>query len=146
MNSGLRNLRKVVMGGYNRNNRINSFINSFIMKTIPTILFASIMCFVSGLASAADDDAAIKRRNEENPGNTIQTTRQGEQTEVKVTNRLGTYVVKPNQSVGTSLPGDAQSSSNHPAQWVVDSWGNKKPTKSAEPPETLPPNPNSPNK
>jgi len=72
-----------------------------------------------------------------------QTTQNGEQTEVKVTNGVGTYIVKPNQSVGNSVPGDAQSSSNHAAQWVIKSWGGSKNTepKDDEPP-VLQPNPN----
>ena len=72
-----------------------------------------------------------------------QTKQTGEQTEVKVTTGVGTYVVKSNQNVGNSQPGDAQSSSNHPAQWVVKSWGGAKKAPPSEVEEqTLPPNPN----
>ena len=74
---------------------------------------------------------------------TMQTIQNGEQTEVKVTNSVGTYIVKPNQSVGNSLPGDSQSNSNNPVQWIVKSWGGSKNTEPAdEAPPTLQPNPN----
>lgn len=73
---------------------------------------------------------------------TVQNSREGEQTTVKVTNSVGTYLVKPNQNVGTSLPGDAQSNSNNPVQWVVKSWGGSKNTdKPDDEPPALPPNP-----
>ncbi len=76
---------------------------------------------------------------------TVQTTQNGEQTEVKVTNSVGTYIVKPNQNVGTSLPGDGQSNSNNPVQWVIKSWGGSKNTDVPEEvPPTLPVNPNPP--
>ena len=76
---------------------------------------------------------------------TVQTTQNGQQTEVKVTNSVGTYIVKPNQNVGTSLPGDAQSNSNNPVQWVIKSWGGSKNTEVPEEvPPTLPVNPNPP--
>lgn len=75
----------------------------------------------------------------------VETVNEGGQTKVKVTNRLGTYIVKPNDNVGTSLPGDAQSSSNNPVQWVVKSWGGDKSTNgSDDQPATLQPNPNPP--
>lgn len=66
---------------------------------------------------------------------TVQTVQKGQQTEVRVTNEIGTYVVKPDQTVGTSLPGDTQSSSNHAVQWVVKTWGEQKnPDQTATPP------------
>jgi hypothetical protein len=40
-------------------------------------------------------------------------------TEVKVHTGGSTYYVKPDQNVGESLPGDAQSVHNHGAQWKV---------------------------
>jgi hypothetical protein len=40
-------------------------------------------------------------------------------TEVKVHTDGSTYYVKPDQQVGDSLPGDAQSVHNHGAQWKV---------------------------
>jgi len=39
--------------------------------------------------------------------------------EVKVESGKSTYYVKPNEQVGTALPGDAQSSGNRGAQWKV---------------------------
>jgi hypothetical protein len=39
--------------------------------------------------------------------------------EVKVQTGASTYYVKPNQEVGTSLPGDVQSVHNHGAEWKV---------------------------
>jgi hypothetical protein len=43
----------------------------------------------------------------------------GEIKEEQVTSGRSTYYVKPNQQVGTSVPGDAQSSQNHGVQWKV---------------------------
>jgi hypothetical protein len=88
-------------------------------------------------------DPAVSTTKKAAAKQTEQTIQNGEQTEVKVTNGIGTYIVKPNQSVGNSLPGDAQSSSNHAAQWVIKSWGGSKSTepKDDEPP-VLQPNPN----
>lgn len=43
----------------------------------------------------------------------------GKVTEVKVTSGGSTYVVKPNDPVGSSQPGDLQSNTIRPAQWVV---------------------------
>ncbi len=39
--------------------------------------------------------------------------------EVKVETGVSTYYVKPNQQVGNAMPGDAQSSFNHGAEWKV---------------------------
>ena len=82
-----------------------------------------------------NEDSAVSTTGSEKTQQTTETLQQGGQTEVKVTNRIGTYIVKPNQSVGTSLPGDAQSSSNHAAQWVIKSWGGSKDNE----PNTAPP-------
>jgi hypothetical protein len=43
----------------------------------------------------------------------------GEVTSVKVQSGGSTYYVKPNKPKGSSLPGDAQSTSNQPAQWQI---------------------------
>jgi len=92
-----------------------------------------------------DTDPAVSNLPRQKVKQTIQTTQQGEQTEVKVTNGVGTYIVKPNQNVGTSLQGDGQSNSNNPVQWVVKSWGGSKNTeKTDDAPPTLQPNPNPP--
>jgi hypothetical protein len=88
-----------------------------------------------------DDEATVSHSKKENAKQTTQTIQNGEQTEVKVTNEVGTYIVKPNQSVGTSVPGDAQSSSNHAVQWVVKSWGGSHSTDPTATPPTLPENP-----
>lgn len=83
----------------------------------------------------------VTQGKKEHTPQTVQTTQNGQQTEIKVTNEVGTYIVKPNQTVGTSIPGDAQSSSNHAVQWVVKTWGeNKNPDPTAAPP-VLPENP-----
>ncbi|WP_133166881.1 hypothetical protein [Solimicrobium silvestre] len=92
-----------------------------------------------------EGDPAVTNLKKANVKQTQQTIQNGEQTEVKVTNGIGTYIVKPNQGVGTSLPGDASSSSNHAAQWVIKSWGGSKNTEPADDaPPTLQPNPNAP--
>ena len=87
-----------------------------------------------------EDEPAVTQRKKETIQQTTQTIQNGEQTEVKVTNEIGTYIVKPNQSVGTSLPGDAQSSSNRAVQWVVKSWGGSRNTDPTATPPTLPEN------
>ena len=43
----------------------------------------------------------------------------GKVTEVKVTTGGSTYVVKPNEAVGSAQPGDLQSNTIRPAQWQV---------------------------
>jgi len=88
----------------------------------------------------SEDEPAVTQRKKEKVQQTTQTIQNGEQTEVKVTNEVGTYIVKPNQSVGTSLPGDAQSSSNHAVQWVVKSWGGSRNTDPTATPPALPEN------
>ena len=77
---------------------------------------------------------------------TIQNVDNGGQKEIRVTNDVGTYIVKPNHNVGTSMPGDAQSNSNNPVQWVVKSWGGSKNSEKPDndSPPTLQPNPSAP--
>jgi hypothetical protein len=88
-----------------------------------------------------DEEApTVTHSKKESNQQTTQTIQHGEQTEVKVTNEIGTYIVKPNQSLGTSVPGDTQSSSNHAAQWVVKSWGGSHDTDPTAVPPTLPDN------
>jgi len=43
----------------------------------------------------------------------------GKVTEVKVTSGGSTYVVKPNDQAGSAQPGDLQSNTIRPAQWLV---------------------------
>jgi len=93
------------------------------------------------ITDLTEDEPTVTQRKKERVQQSTQTIQNGEQTEVKVTNEIGTYIVKPNQSVGTSLPGDAQSSSNHAVQWVVKSWGGGQHTDPAATPPTLPSNP-----
>jgi hypothetical protein len=69
----------------------------------------------------------------------IEKRQQGKVTEVKVQTGGSTYYVKPNASVGSALPGDAESSSNRAPQWQVMEFGGPRPEKEAEPPQTLPP-------
>ena len=93
----------------------------------------------------ADNDEAVTNLGKREVKQTTQTIQNGEQPEVKVTNGLGTYIVKPNERVGTSLPGDPQSNSNNPVQWVVKSWGgDKSTTVKDDAPPTLQPNPDAP--
>ena len=92
-----------------------------------------------------EGDPAVTNLNKNRVKQTETTTQTGQQTEVRVTNAVGTYIVKPNQNVGTSLPGDAQSNSNNPVQWVLKSWGGSKDTETKdEAPPVLQPNPNPP--
>ena len=92
-----------------------------------------------------EGDQAVTTSKNKQANQTQQLIQNGQQTEVRVTSGVGTYIVKPNQNVGTSLPGDAQSNSNNPVQWVVKSWGGKKDTAPAnDAPPVLQPNPNPP--
>jgi len=92
-----------------------------------------------------EGDPAVTNQKNNAVKQTQQTYQNGQQTEVKVTSGVGTYIVKPNQNVGTSLPGDAQSNSNNPVQWVVKSWGGSKDTEVRdEAPPVLQPSPNPP--
>ena len=91
------------------------------------------------------DDSTVTTHKKEKNEQTIKTIQNGAQKEIRVTNKIGTYIVKLNQGVGTSLPGDAQSSSNHAAQWVVKSWGGSKEPEPNEAPPTSPTNPNNAN-
>jgi len=52
----------------------------------------------------------------------------GQTTEIKVHSGPSTYYLKPQQQVGTALPGDAQSGPPTPAQWVIKEfdWGGSK--------------------
>jgi len=45
--------------------------------------------------------------------------RGGKVTEVQVTNGQSTYYLKPNEQVGSAVPGDAESSRNRGAQWKI---------------------------
>lgn len=92
------------------------------------------------ITNLSEDEPAVTHREKERVQQTTQTIQEGGQTEVRVTNELGTYIVKPNQSVGTSLPGDAQSSSNHAVQWIVKRWGGNRSTDPTATPPTLPEN------
>ena len=66
---------------------------------------------------------------------------QGKVKEVKVQSGKSTYYLKPNEPVGSALPGDAESSSMRAPQWQVMEFGQPKPTQEAEPPQTLAPAP-----
>ena len=83
----------------------------------------------------------ISKHNGTHTQQTTQTSKIGAQNTVKVTTEVGTYIVKPNQTVGNALPGDVQSSSNHAAQWVVKSWGSPDTTEPPDTPPHLQPNP-----
>lgn len=90
-----------------------------------------------------EGDPAVTNSKDNKKNQTEQLIENGQAREVKVTNGVGTYVIKPNSNVGTSLPGDAQSNSSSPAQWVIKSWGGSKstePVDAAAP--VLPTNPN----
>ena len=73
----------------------------------------------------------------------------GKVTEVRVTSGGSTYVVKPNEPVGSAQPGDLQSNTIRPAQWEVGEFDLGRPkTKEPEesqaadipaPPEAAPP-------
>lgn len=77
----------------------------------------------------------------------------GKVTEVKVTSGGSTYVVKPNEPAGSSLPGDTQSNTTRPAQWEVKEFDlgrhqqqRKEGEQSAEEPAAPPPPANAPQK
>ncbi|MCD6027452.1 MAG: hypothetical protein K0R08_1971 [Solimicrobium sp.] len=85
----------------------------------------------------SEEEPAVTKSRKEKVPQTIQTSQHGQQAEIRVTNEIGTYIVKPNQTIGTSLPGDAQSSSNNPVQWILKSWGGSKNTDPTAAPPTL---------
>lgn len=89
-----------------------------------------------------EGDPAVSHAKDKKNKQTEQLIQNGQQSEVRVTGPAGTYTIKPNANVGTSLPGDAQSNSSTPAQWVVKSWGGSKSTDGGDDtPPVLPPNP-----
>jgi len=128
-------------------------MNIFLKLVLAPLLFNLLMISAAGatdrlpsdkppqIDNLSEDEPAVTHRKKERVQQTTQTIQNGQQTEVKVTNEIGTYIVKPNQNVGTSLPGDAQSSSNHAVQWVVKSWGGNEHTDSTATPPALPNDP-----
>lgn len=58
--------------------------------------------------------------------------RGGKVTEVKVTSGNSTYYLKPNDSPGSALPGDAQSSRMRGAQWEILQFDMNRPKEAAE--------------
>lgn len=90
-----------------------------------------------------EGDPAVSHSKDNKNNRDEQLIQHGQDREVRVNSSAGTYIIKPNSSVGTSLPGDAQSTSSTPAQWVIKSWGGSKSTdKVDEQPPVLPTNPN----
>jgi hypothetical protein len=87
-----------------------------------------------------DGEQAVTNTKKDKVKQVVRSSQNGEQPEIRVTNQIGTYVVKPNQNVGTSLPGDGQSNSNNPVQWVIKSWGGTKDSDSKDeaPPKVQP--------
>ncbi len=69
---------------------------------------------------------------------TTKTIQNGPNTEVIVNSAGSTYTVKPNQNSGNIIPGEVQSSSNHPAQWNIFSWGKAKPAETNDTPPAAP--------
>ncbi|HZW22991.1 DUF2782 domain-containing protein [Noviherbaspirillum sp.] len=98
----------------------------FAIATIATIAFQAI----TQAASAQQPPQLEKLEEGEAPAVTIRKPDQksrieekrapgGKVTEVKVTSGGGTYVVKPNDQAGSAQPGDLQSNTIRPAQWLV---------------------------
>ena len=56
----------------------------------------------------------------------------GRVTEVKVKSGPSTYTVRPANTTGTALPGDAVGSANHGPMWTVLEFDSKKKKKAAE--------------
>lgn len=94
-------------------------------------LTAAVAAFAIPLMAGAQQPPKLENLDEgEPPAVTIRKPEQknkvqekrapgGKVTEVKVTSGRSTYVVKPNDPAGSSLPGDTQSNSTRPAQWEV---------------------------
>ena len=59
--------------------------------------------------------------------------------QVKVQTGKSTYILTPNEPVGSALPGDAQSGSVRPAQWQLLEFGKPKPPKEDPQPPALEP-------
>ena len=104
-------------------------------ETAPTNLPANL----KPLDESIDPVIAPHKSGENESHTTTQNKQSGTSTEVIVNSGSSTYSVKPNQTSGNVTPGEVQSSSNHPAQWSIFSWGKAKPaepaTESATPPE-----------
>lgn len=95
------------------------------------VLAASIASYAMPLVVNAQQPPKLEKLEEgEAPAITIRKPEQknkvqekrapgGKVTEVKVTSGRSTYVVKPNDPSGSSLPGDTQSNTTRPAQWEV---------------------------
>lgn len=84
---------------------------------------------------------AITIRKPEGERKITEKRSQGKVKEVKVQSGKSTYYLKPNEPVGSALPGDAESSSMRAPQWQVLEFGQPKPTQEATPPQTLVPAP-----
>ena len=93
------------------------------------------------------NDPGITVRPSDGEQKVTEKRKNGKTTEVKVQKGKNTYYVKPNEQVGSVLPGDTQATSTRPAQWVVKEFGKKKPAEERDvegapavpPPPALPP-------
>lgn len=83
---------------------------------------------------------AVTIRKPEGEKKITEKRKQGKIKEVKVQTGKSTYYLKPNEPVGSALPGDAESSSNRGAQFQVLEFGTPKPPKkvTAQPPVLAP--------
>ena len=85
---------------------------------------------LQNLEEGAPPAVTIKKQGDEpSSGNSVTERRDhGNTTEIKVHSGPSTYYLKPQQQVGTALPGDAQSGPPTPAQWVIKEfdWGGSK--------------------
>ena len=82
---------------------------------------------------------AVTIRKPEGEKKITEKRKQGKIKEVKVQSGKSTYYLKPNEPIGSALPGDAQSSTNRGAQWEVLEFGKPKPVKKTPQPPTLTP-------
>jgi hypothetical protein len=100
------------------------------LKAWPTVA-AFIAAYATTLPAGAQQPPRLEKLEEgEPPAVTIRKPEQerkitekrapgGKVKEVKVTTGKSTYYLKPNDPVGSGLPGDTQSNTTRPAQWEV---------------------------
>jgi len=86
---------------------------------------------------------SIKIGKPEDKRKITETREDGKVKEIKVQSGMGTtYYIKPNDQVGNALPGDAQSTANHGAEWKVlefDLGSKEKKAKEDAPTDGAPP-------
>jgi len=123
---------------YQRANIMRNFRIWFIAAACVTAIAPFSVYAQQAAATSAPPPPELQKLDDGNePGITIRPSegeqkitekrQSGKTTEVKVQKGKNVYTVRPNDQVGSVLPGDTQATSTRPAQWVVKEFGKKKP-------------------